>query len=282
MNLRLALSPIAALLLAAAAAHADRIEVRPHPPHYSGGAPKAVSRLARLPVTLGPTLTAPPTDRARIAAADTLLAAIAAELATMGIADTIALPGSAKARGPAVYVGHPEHGEAPEGALAPEQLAAGGRGAVLVHAIDPNTEWRRQVEPALKATGADHVLVIRLDVADYPVAQRDWKGAKAVELGTDHTMPLPWLTALDTPVGVVQLTGSIHRADGRLVRAGAEAFHATRTRFLESAAGLQRRVTADELVAAFAAKRVDLEGAPEAWRVALRHLVAQLTGRSAR
>ena len=49
-------------------------------------------------------------------------------------------------------------------------------------------------------------------------------------LGTGFTKSLPWLTSLETPVAVLQLTGALVGRDGKAIRIGSEGFYAKRTR----------------------------------------------------
>ena len=54
-------------------------------------------------------------------------------------------------------------------------------------------------------------------------------------------MPLTWLTSLDDPVQVLQLTGVLVAPDGRVLRVGAEGVLARRTGMAASMAGAQER-----------------------------------------
>jgi hypothetical protein len=123
------------------------------------------------------------------------------------------------------------------------------------------------------------VLVLTLEVGQYYPQQLNFAGSKAVELGTDHTVRLPWLTSLETPVSVVQLTGALVNAEGRAVRIGAEGVLARRTGLVESGFGLQALIRDEDVETLRRARREDLAGEPLAWQVALRNLVAGLTRR---
>ncbi|HSL69113.1 MAG TPA: hypothetical protein VK864_02670, partial [Longimicrobiales bacterium] len=102
--------------------------------------------------------------------------------------------------------------------------------------------------------------------------------SKEIELGTGYTMALPWLTSLDDPVTVLQLTGALIGRDGRALRIGAEGLIAHRTSFLLSALGAQRIISDEDVERVRSARREDLPGQPLVWQVALRRLVAGLTG----
>jgi len=145
----------------------------------------------------------------------------------------------------------------------------------------PSTEWITAARAAIDEAGADHALVITLEIGQYWTRQTGLRGAKSVELGTQHIMPLPWLTSLEAPVSVLQLTGALVDREGKAVRIGAEGILARRTSLMGSAVGLQRILRDEDIEQARSLKRDDLPGQPLAWQVALRHLVEQLTGRGA-
>jgi hypothetical protein len=104
------------------------------------------------------------------------------------------------------------------------------------------------------------------------------RGSKSVELGSDNVQSLPWLTSLETPVTVLQLTGALVDSTGKARRIGAEGIAAQRTRLLVSAIGAQELFGDEEIKRVRSARRDDLAGSPLAWQVALRHLVAELMG----
>jgi hypothetical protein len=135
---------------------------------------------------------------------------------------------------------------------------------------------------ALDSMGATSVLVITLEIGQYRLGQRGLRGDKVVELGTNHTASLPWLTSLETPVHVLQLTGALMGRDGRAIRIGAEGLLARRTSLPASALAAERLITDEEIAAVRSARRDDLPGRPLVWQAALRILVAELTGRAER
>jgi hypothetical protein len=90
---------------------------------------------------------------------------------------------------------------------------------------------------------------------------------------------LPWLTSLETPVAVLQLTGARVGRDGRAQRIGAEGLLARRTSLPVSALGGQAMIADAEVEQARTARREDLPGQPLVWQVALRELVRGLIGR---
>ena len=125
-----------------------------------------------------------------------------------------------------------------------------------------------------------NALVITVETSDYFIRQKGLRGSKEVELGTGYTVSLPWLTGLETPVSVLQLTGALMNPDGTAVRIGAEGMLARQTGMLAGAIGAQRIITEKDVAELRTARRTDLAGQPLVWQVALRNLVAGLTGRA--
>ena len=156
-----------------------------------------------------------------------------------------------------------------------------GRQAMRLAVGRPSAEWTAWAGDVMREAGVGRVLVLTLEVGQYLPRQRGLRGTKLVELGTGHTEPLPWLTSLETPVTVLQLTGALVGPDGRAVRIGAEGIMARRTRLVVSAAGGQEILGAEDVERARTLRRDDLPGRPLAWQVALRQLVGQLTGQGA-
>lgn len=143
----------------------------------------------------------------------------------------------------------------------------------------PSTDWTTGMRAALDRAGAGRALVLTLEVAPYRITRTGWRNSKSVALGTGYSVKLPWLTSIDEPVQVLQLTGVLVDADGRAVRIGAEGLFARRTGIVASGAGLQALVTDEDVAKLRTTRREDLAGQPLVWQVALRHLVAQLTGK---
>jgi len=144
----------------------------------------------------------------------------------------------------------------------------------------PSESWTSATRAALDAAGAGRSLVLTLEVGQYFTRQKNLLGAKEVQLGTDYSMPTPWLTSLETPVSVLQITGAVLDRDGRAIRIGAEGIFPRRTRLTVSAIGAQEILSDEDVQRARTLRREDLPGSPLAWQVALRTLVGQLTGRA--
>ena len=131
--------------------------------------------------------------------------------------------------------------------------------------------------PALSAAGAQHAILITLELAPFWPRQTGLRGNKVVDLGTGYSQDLPWLTALDDPIWAVELTGAVLDSTGRAVRIGAEGLFAKRTRFAVGAIGGQEMVTDEDIAQLRTLRRADLPGEPLVWQAALRELVAGLT-----
>lgn len=143
----------------------------------------------------------------------------------------------------------------------------------------PSQDWIGWLGSALDSTSHDKALLITLELGQYWPRQKGLSLGKEVRLGTDHTVGVPWLTSLEHPVAVVQLTGALVGRDGRAIRIGAEGMLAKRSHILVSALGAQSLVSDEDIERLRTLRRDDLPGQPLVWQVALRTLVWQLTGR---
>ena len=142
----------------------------------------------------------------------------------------------------------------------------------------PSSSWVAALAPALERAGTGRVLLLTLELGQYRVTSTGWRNDKSIELGTGHSAKLPWLTSLDAPVQVLQLTGALVGADGRAVRIGAEGLLARRTGLVESGFGLQRLIGDEDVERLRTLRRDDLPGRPLVWQEAMRTLVGQLAG----
>lgn len=155
--------------------------------------------------------------------------------------------------------------------------ALGRKGQRMKLAVGrPSETWVAWARGGMEGAGTSHAVVITLEVGQYLMKQSGLAGRKSVELGTGHDVALPWLTSLETPVTVLQLTGALVDRDGRAVRIGAEGLLAKRTRLTVSALRAQELLREEEVAELRAQRREDLPGAPLAWQEALRTLVGQL------
>lgn len=142
----------------------------------------------------------------------------------------------------------------------------------------PSESWVAWLAGMLEDAGATTALVLTVEPAQYWPRQRSLRGDKEVELGTGYAVSLPWLTSLETPVSVLQLSGALVDASGRAIRIGAEGLIARRTSLLMSSVGAQALITDEEVRELMGRRREDLPGQPLVWEAALDQIVARLTG----
>lgn len=142
----------------------------------------------------------------------------------------------------------------------------------------PSESWVMAAGAAADAAGATRLLVLTLEIGQYWTRQSGLRGDKSVELGTGYAVSLPWLTSLETPVQVLQITGALMDRNGRAIRIGAEGLYARRTSLPVSALGAQALISDADVEQLRGLRRDDLAGRPLVWQAALRHLVAELTG----
>jgi len=256
----------------------NHLDFKKNPPHYTGKVPQGSLALAH-EFHLGSSFGELARDQKLTAVFDTFSRECEQFIAELGISTPVAVPAQADRKDlPQLYVGHPDGFWAPTDAWSDEEREVHGQAVVVIALSDPPSRFTKQMAAPLREMSATHVVYVSLELSDYAVSQKNWKGAKAVELGTGHTMSVPWLTALDQLAEVLQFKGALYRSDGRFVRAGAEAFHAQRTPFRQAILNIQRTMGPEDLQSALQAKRVDLPDQPLSWQIALRNLLGQLTG----
>ena len=145
----------------------------------------------------------------------------------------------------------------------------------------PSREWIESNAQALGRAGAELALVLTLETGQYWITREGWANRKSLQLGTGYTVRLPWLTSLEAPISVLQITGAAVGPDGRAVRIGAEGLIAKRTGIIASGLGMQALISDEDVAELRTLRRDDLPGQPLVWQVAVRHLIADLTGRPA-
>ncbi|CAN5659343.1 hypothetical protein BH23GEM9_BH23GEM9_23820 [soil metagenome] len=243
-----------------------------HPPFYAGRAVVAGGTIARLPVSYqrgaSQSPIFDPSDAGdRPAAA--LLTEMNAWLDSLGV--TVRIDARPSGTAPDVLFGC-------ERAPGDECDNVDSRLSYRLAVTRPSRTWVDWAAGQAANVGADRVLVVTLEVGNYLPRQRNWRGSKEILLGTGHSMDLPWLTGVDQPTSVLQITGVLLDAQGRAIRIGAEGLLARRTNLLIGAINGQVLITDDDVEAVRTARRDDLPGQPLVWQVALSNLVAQLTG----
>ncbi|HVE80100.1 MAG TPA: hypothetical protein VNA89_14635 [Gemmatimonadaceae bacterium] len=251
------------------------------PPYYAGALVRAdTARVAYFPIAYPGGGDAPAVTAAGGGSpVRALLAEMNAYLDSLDVGAPVARAGGAPTGAPDVRFGCPTD--------ASGECAEGGEGLrdvedrqLRLEVGRPSPAWVAWAGAALEGAGASRGLVVALEATQYWPRQRNLRGDKEVQLGTGHTVSVPWLTALDRPVSVLQLTGALLNRDGTAARIGAEGLLAHRTPFLISAAGVQALISDDDVERLRTLRRDDLPGTPLVWQVALRTLVGELTGRT--
>lgn len=161
----------------------------------------------------------------------------------------------------------------------PATPAEQGRSMTL--SVEPASgEFSPWIGSALSSANASHAVMITLEIAPFWPRQTGLRGTKVVDLGSGYSPELPWLTSLDQPLWVIELTGAVLDSTGHVVRAGGEGLLAKRTRFAISAIGGQEMVSDADVAQLRSSRRTDLPGSPLVWQAAMDSLVRQLTGRT--
>jgi hypothetical protein len=147
---------------------------------------------------------------------------------------------------------------------------------MVLHLSRPTVAWQQAAAELLARQGASHAVVIWLGVSQYPKGREGVFGKKVV-LGTGHEEPIRFLTAEDKLLEVLQLTGVLVDAQGRVVRAGAEGILARDTPFAAQVFDVSKVLDARTLEQVLTVeRRADLPGNPLKWEVALGNLLAGL------
>ena len=273
-----ALAAVLPLLFTACAGSTMGTGVSPkllrRPPYYAGQMAAPGLSVVHLPIAAG--ATSGDEDAVRAAAgtpAAQLLAAMNAYLDSLGVSSALVARAAQPSQGPDVSFAceADAFGDCAE--------AESNQGNMMLQVTRPSDGWKQWLGSELVAVPADALLLITLELADYWPHTRGLRAHKEVELGTGYTQDLPWLTAMDRPVQVLQLTGALLGADGRALRIGAEGLFAKRTRLLPGAFGIREMVSDEDIARLSSLRRADLPGEPLVWQAALRSLVRELTGR---
>ena len=185
-------------------------------------------------------------------------------------------PGQLPAQGaPYLYRGSAESEATPDPA-AIERLPGAEYPAMVLYLEKPSPDWRAQLATTLARTGAGHLVWLQIGIAEYPKSDRGAFG-KQVNLGTGHSEPIAFLSAVDKPVEVVQIVGVLLDADGNAIRAGGEGFFASDTLFRYQMFDVTRTIDHEQIARLVAGhRREDLPGRPLAWQVAAQNLVERL------
>jgi hypothetical protein len=254
------------------------------PPYYAGArvSRDAVPRVVHLPIGYQRGAAQSPIfDPSAGAGTSTaaLLAQMNAFLDSLGVTTRVdGAAGTSTGTPPDVHFGCPRD-PADEDCEAGRETNANSRQMRLAVGR-PSTSWIEWAAAAADRAQASAVLVLTLEAGQYWTRQEGrFGGRKVIELSTDYSQPVPWLTSLDTPAHVLQITGALVGRDGRAIRIGAEGLFARRTGFIVGAIGAQTLLTDEDVERVRTLRRDELPGRPLVWQAAIRRLVAELTGR---
>jgi len=255
-----------------------------HAPYYAGkGALTADARIAHAPVSFQRGASQAEIFDPRTTN-DSPAAALVAEMNDFlaSLAVTKPLPTDAQLRGtaPDVMFGCAQDARM-ECADRDADSTLGRRFTTMRLAVGrPSETWVNDARSAAARVDASAILVLTVEVGQYWPRQKGWRGDKGVELGTDHNASLPWLTSLEQPISVLQITGALLDRDGKALRIGAEGLYVRPTSLVMSSLGAQRLVTDEDVERVRTLRRDDLPGKPLVWQLAIRELVQRLTGRA--
>ena len=227
-----------------------------------------------VPVTLDPELVTSLGYGQRAGKFGPIVAAMDQALQAMSCCRYVADP-ALPAGAPWVYVGSAAGEFAP--AQAEQQVLPHDRFPPMVmHLSKPSAAWSQAMTALLAREGVQYAVVVTLAVSQYPKGREGVFGKKVV-LGTGYEEKVEFLTAEDKLLEVLQLTGVLVDAQGRVVRAGAEGILARDTPFAAQVFDVSK-VLDDRTLERVLTKerRKDLPGDPLKWEVALGNLVAQL------
>jgi len=265
-----------AALDAAAVAEAHRLEEVQFYVDVGSGGRLDVERLLLVPAALDPELSDALGYGRRKGEFAPLLAALNADLEARSCCRFLPDP-SLPIGAPHVYVGTavgafaPPEGE--QQVLPHEQFPP-----MVLHLRRPSAAWQQAMAEILARAGASHAVVVSLGVSQYPKGREGVFGKKVV-LGTGHDEPIRFLTAEDKLLEVLQLTGVLVDAQGRVVRAGAEGILARDTPFAAQVFDIEKVLDDRTLQQVLTVeRRADLAGNPLKWEVALGNLLAGLRG----
>lgn len=258
--------PGCAALDEAAVARTDRIAGAPFYKSYTK------SELAAEPALLLP-LRTDPRDASRL---DPLRAAIDDYLRKQSCcrgADR-ELPAGA----PSVYVGSSEGENAPHEAWNMRE-AHDKYPPMIVHFAKPAAGWKQAASALAAENGAQRVVHVQLDLVQYPKADRGLFGKK-VQLGTNYETKVRFLSAIDKPIEVLQLSGAVLDANGKELCAGGEGIVGSDAPFWVQALEAGRDIDDEALQHVLHhERRQDVPGAPLNWQVAADQLLWNLLHR---
>lgn len=152
---------------------------------------------------------------------------------------------------------------------------------MVLHVNKSSKQWKKNYTEKMAVANADYMILIRIGFSEYPKADKGLFKKKIV-LGTGYEREIRFLSAIDKPVEVLQLTGVILNKKGDIMKAGAEVFLHQDAPFWAQVFDMGKAIDDETLQnVILEEKRDDLPGQPPAWQVAIYHLMQNLTERPA-
>jgi hypothetical protein len=151
---------------------------------------------------------------------------------------------------------------------------------MVLYLDKPSRDWRQSFAAMMNEQQADYAILLWVGLTEYPKADKGLFKKKVV-LGTGYEREIRFLSAVDKPVEVLQLTGVLLDKNGNVVRAGAEGFLHEDSPFWVQVLDAGTTVDDNAIRKLFTEeRREDLPGRPLTWIVAVENLVNQLTRRN--
>lgn len=246
-------------------------------PYYSGKVNLISRRIGHLPIVLDKRLQKSNFDNERIAVVQPVLDEMNAFLKKLNLSKPLASIKLPVDDAPDVFVGSEASDYSPVSYAGGDENSKPG---MIVYKYKPSKKWSQAMFQRAETAKVDYILYITLGFSDYPVRQKDMLGRKELELGTGYSIPVKWVSSLDTPAEVLQVCGALLDKNGKILRAGAEGILAKKTGFWLSALDVQEMLSpADIQKFLKSERRNDLPHKPLIWQVALLNLVTQLIQR---
>jgi len=150
---------------------------------------------------------------------------------------------------------------------------------MVLYRLAPSKAWKDSLLARAAKENVDYFLYITVGFGEYFMRMKNLLGSKELQLGTGNSEPSKWLSDLDAPADVLQVTGALLDKNGKIVRCGAEGIIAKKTGFLKSLVDIRDLISDEEIAHVINQdRRTDLTGEPLKWEAAVQNLVAQLLG----
>ena len=150
---------------------------------------------------------------------------------------------------------------------------------MIVHFVKPKPNWTHELQKLAHSEQARRVVVTQLDFVQYPKADKGFFGKKVV-LGSQHEDKVRFLSALDKPIEVLQLSGVVFDENGAELCAGAEGIVGSDAPFWVQVLEAGKDIDDDTLDHVLHhERRQDIPGAPLNWQAAADQLMWNLLRR---